>query len=287
MKKADGIVFDTIGLPLANIQYTKYGKGAPLIIFPATISRLENWTNILKFMGQKYSAYFFELPGHGKSSKFSKPFKSELVANTYRDFLQALGIPKASILGFSFGGILTLKTVELYPDKVDSLFLISPCVSCKAIKMSPYRLKLLRNLLSILFYPYAQKQILKIANNEKTVDFFISFLQKVGKIEKRIDVRDTLLNLSHHTLDTVVHQLHEVLTADFEKDGWKKPSNIACYFAMSVHDPLLSYEYTNDFLSSHFNLFKDTFFDYKFHQFPKEFDLNYLNNNFGHLLKLI
>ena len=76
MKKADGIVFDTIGLPLANIQYMKYGKGAPLIIFPATISRLENWTNILKFMGQKYSAYFFELPGHGKSSKFSKPFKS-------------------------------------------------------------------------------------------------------------------------------------------------------------------------------------------------------------------
>ncbi|OGK32606.1 hypothetical protein A3F57_03340 [Candidatus Roizmanbacteria bacterium RIFCSPHIGHO2_12_FULL_36_11] len=287
MKKIDGITFDSVKLPLTNLHYMKYGKGEPLIIFPATISRLENWTNILKFLGQKYTAYFFELPGHGKSKKFTSPYKNELVAITYKDFINALGLTKASIFGFSFGGITALKTIQLYPEKVDSLFLISPCVSYKAINFSPYRLILLRSLLPFFINPFLQKKLIKIAHNEKKVNALIKFLQRTGKVEKRMNIKNFLLNLPLDTLDTLVRQLYEVLTVDFDKDGWRKHDHITCYFAMSINDPVLNYEYTREFLKTHFNTFKDTYFEYNFHQFPKDFDFNYLNNNFGHLLKLI
>jgi len=270
MKKIDGITFDSVKLPLTNLHYMKYGKGEPLIIFPATISRLENWTNILKFLGQKYTAY-----------------KNELVAITYKDFINALGLTKASIFGFSFGGITALKTIQLYPEKVDSLFLISPCVSYKAINFSPYRLILLRSLLPFFINPFLQKKLIKIAHNEKKVNALIKFLQRTGKVEKRMNIKNFLLNLPLDTLDTLVRQLYEVLTVDFDKDGWRKHDHITCYFAMSINDPVLNYEYTREFLKTHFNTFKDTYFEYNFHQFPKDFDFNYLNNNFGHLLKLI
>ena len=44
------ITFHTARLPLTDLHYMKYGTGDPLIIFPATISRLHNWTNLLQFM---------------------------------------------------------------------------------------------------------------------------------------------------------------------------------------------------------------------------------------------
>ena len=65
-----------IDLPLSRLHLMEAGSGEPLIIVPATISELENWTALAQFMAQWFHIYFFELPGHGQSTSFREPFSS-------------------------------------------------------------------------------------------------------------------------------------------------------------------------------------------------------------------
>ena len=41
-----------INLPLARLHVLETGRGAPLIMVPATISELQNWLPLSQFMGQ-------------------------------------------------------------------------------------------------------------------------------------------------------------------------------------------------------------------------------------------
>ena len=279
------ITFHSVRLPLTDLHYMKYGRGQPLIIFPATISRLHNWTNLLQFMGDKFTSYFFELPGHGGSSSFRVPFKSELVARTFADFADYLKLETVNVMGFSFGGILTLKTVMAYPERVRSLILFAPCVSYKAVRFSQNRMAVLRSLLPLISKTQVQKLLLRTAHNEKTVNLLIDFLKFIGHLERTMEIRNTLLKLPADTLNTVIAEIREILTVDFAQEDWSRAGKIPLYFGMSVNDPLLNFQFTLDFLKSRFNNFKSTSFDFPFHQLPKEYDYQYLKKNMGGLLR--
>lgn len=265
----------------------KYGSGEPLIIFPATISKLNNWTNLLQFMGDKFTSYFFELPGHGGSSSFGVPYKSELVAQTFADFADSLKLETVKVMGFSFGGILTLKTILLFPERIRSLILFAPCVSCKAVRFSQSRMVTLRSLLPLVSKTQVQKLLLQTAHNEKTVNLLIDFLKFTGHLEKTMEIKNTLLELPADTLNTVLAEIREILTVDFAQEDWSRAGKIPLYFGMSVNDPLLDFPFTLNFLKSKFNNFKSTSFDFPFHQLPKEYDYAYLKKNMGQLLKSI
>src|SRR3990172_8107874 len=79
-----------VQLPQTNLHYIKCGDGPPLIMVPATISKIENWLALAQFLGQRFTVYFFELPGHGKSSPFPEAFSSELAAETVEAFIDRL-----------------------------------------------------------------------------------------------------------------------------------------------------------------------------------------------------
>ncbi len=97
-------------LPLSNLHIMEAGEGEPLIITPATISELENWCHLTQFMAQWFHVYFFELPGHGESSVFDGKFSSQKVAELIEQLVDELGIERFNLMGFSFGGILVMRT---------------------------------------------------------------------------------------------------------------------------------------------------------------------------------
>src|SRR3989338_8016363 len=107
------ITYHLIDLPLTRLHYLKCGHGKPLVILPATISAIDNWLNLVQFLAQKFTVYFFELPGHGQSKAFISTYKSDLVARTVEDFLDKLGISRFYLMGFSFGVILTTDFEQL------------------------------------------------------------------------------------------------------------------------------------------------------------------------------
>ncbi len=59
-------------------------------------------------MGLRFKTYFFELPGHGKSTPYPFKFNSYYFPKTVEAFADALGLKTFNLMGFSFGGLLAL-----------------------------------------------------------------------------------------------------------------------------------------------------------------------------------
>ena len=273
-----------INLPLCKLHVMKAGSGKPLIIVPATISELDNWKPLVFFMAQKYEVYFFELPGHGKSTPFKQSFSLDLVSQTIEDLANKLKLNKFSLMGFSFGGILALNTIRLMGNRIEKLILIAPCVSHKAIKYSPVRLFIVKVIHRLLSKTYIKSKLLDIIHNEKHVFIFIRLLNHIGKVEENVKLKNKLLSLHENTLNVLIRQTFEILNADFTNMGiFKQPT----FFAMSVNDPLLDFSTTQNFMTDHFkNLFiKRSFVNY--HQPPKPYSLKLLNSKYKYLLKKI
>jgi pimeloyl-ACP methyl ester carboxylesterase len=254
------------------------GKGMPLIMVPATISELENWLPLAQFMAQWFHVYFFELPGHGQSEPFRERFSSQRVAELVAQLANALGFDRFNLMGFSFGGILAMRTFKLLSQRIDRLILIAPCLDHRALPFSRLRLQLLYRSNQLLSYPRVQEGFVSLIHNPFTVSATVKALQKIGRLEDTLALQEALQHTKASTISVLNAQIHEILTAEFEVGPMRYQT--PCYFAMSVHDPLLSFDTTLNIVRKHFANVNAVPLFYPFHQPPYAFTYEQLNRDF-------
>ena len=254
------------------------GEGEPLIIVPATISELNDWSNLIQLMAQWFHVYFFELPGHGESSPFQEGFSSTKVAELVEQLVDEEGIERFNLMGFSFGGILAMRTFKRLSHRIDRIVMIAPCVDHRAIALSTFRLFLLYKLNQFLSRPKVEKKFNDLIHNKRTVHVIMRFLQNVGRIEQTIPLEKKLPMTPKTTLSVLTSQINEILTTEFEIAPVKYGT--PCYFAMSIYDPLLRFDTTLDVLKKHFTNVNTVQLTYPFHQPPRPFTFEELNQGF-------
>jgi len=267
-----------IDLPLARLHVLETGQGAPLIMVPATISELQNWLPLAQFMGQWFHVYFFELPGHGQSEPFHGRFSSQQVAELVEQLADKLGFKRFSLMGFSFGGILAMRTFQHLSARVDRVVFIAPCLDHRALPFSSFRLSILYKFNQFLSYPNVQKGFYSLIHNPYTVSVVVKLLQSVGRLEDTIPLENKLLQAPASTISVLNAQVDEILTTEFEVTATKHQT--PCYFAMSVYDPLLRFDTTISIVYSHFENVSTVPLLYPFHQPPGAFSYEELNRNF-------
>lgn len=267
-----------IDLPLARLHILETGRGAPLIMVPATISELENWLPLAQFMGQWFHVYFFELPGHGQSEPLREPFSSQSVAQLIEQLADKLGFRRFSLMGFSFGGILAMQTFKRLSPRIDRVVFIAPCLDHRALPFSSFRLSVLYKFNRFLSDPKIQGYFCNLIHNEFTVSLVVRLLQKLGHLENTKPLQKKLLHTAPSTISVLNAQIHEILTAEFEVTPVKHQT--PCYFAMSVYDPLLRFDITLNVVYNHFENVKSVPLFYPFHQPPGAFTYDELNRNF-------
>ncbi|MBN1992450.1 MAG: alpha/beta hydrolase [Anaerolineae bacterium] len=239
---APQVTFHQIKLPLTTLHYIRCGEGPPLVIAPATISEIRNWLPLAQFMGQRFTTYFFELPGHGKSTPFPVPFSSALIGAMLEEFIDRLGYATVSIMGFSFGGILALRALHHLQYRIKNIVLISPFVSKLALQFSNLHLWGIRTMTSIFQMPVVRQNLVELIHNEPVGSQILRRMQRIGKVEETISLERRLREIPTCTFDVLAHQLNEILNADFPAP--EKPFPQPCYFAMSTRDPLLNFTTT-------------------------------------------
>jgi pimeloyl-ACP methyl ester carboxylesterase len=255
-----------IDLPLTRLHYVKCGQGPPLIIVPATISEVENWLPLTQFMGQRFTSYFFELPGHGQSTAFKGRYTSEMVAQTIEDLIDALGFERVNIMGFSFGGILTMKTVHHLAKRLDRVLLISPVTVPKTILFSKLRKLSLLAMVKFLSLPIINRIFTWSLQQKILSAILIAFVRWLGRVEESVPLERKMREITGATIEVLTHQMKEMLTMEtmIPAEKFKQP----CYFAMSVLDPLLDFETTLDVIHQQFEKVTLEKFYFPYHQ-PK------------------
>lgn len=253
-------------LPDTRLRYAECGNGPPVIIVPATVSLIEDWTPMIQFIGQRYTAHFFEMPGHGGSTALAEGFSSTRLTKVIGDLADHIGAERFVLLGFSFGGILTLRALQGLGPRVTKVGLLSPCVSNLALTRPPMDRKMVTAVITALEHRVPRNALAWLLGNETAVRLVIWFMRDIGGFESPTDLKARLMGYSASTVQVLVAQVREILTVT--EEDLTGPFSQPCFFGMSEFDPLLDYTRTEGFVKANFaDLVVETF-DWPYHAPP-------------------
>jgi pimeloyl-ACP methyl ester carboxylesterase len=116
--------FDSNGV---QIRYVMRGHGEPVILLHGFVfSSKSNWIDggVFAALSQDYCVIAMDLRGHGGSGKphDAESYGLEMVNDVLR-LMDHLKIERAHVIGYSLGGILALKLIEVAPERLRSLVL--------------------------------------------------------------------------------------------------------------------------------------------------------------------
>ena len=251
-------------------------------MLPATISRLDNWTGLVEFMAQKYQVFFFELPGHGQSTPFPRPFDWQQMIQTVEEFSQALRLNNPGLMGFSFGSLLALQLVKARPELFSHLILVSPNLGWLNLNYSPAKSFGLKQLVYLLTNPAVSRLIFYTIKQPTTRGFWLSLLKSWGQLEIYSDFNSKLDQLTETTYQVLIRQIRLIAStslADYPV------LHLPVFMAMSRADPLLNYQVTCQFISQHFPDQLIITLNLPYHQPPEPLTLSYLNQHYGRFLQ--
>lgn len=122
-----------IGLDIKH-YYIEKGQGEPLILLHGNGGNCDYFVGQTDVFAQYYHVYALDTRGHGKTPRGDAPFTIRQFADDLRDFMDAQGIEKAHILGFSDGGNIAMVFAMKYPERVNRLILDGANLDTKGIK---------------------------------------------------------------------------------------------------------------------------------------------------------
>ncbi|MFZ5452097.1 MAG: alpha/beta fold hydrolase [Thermodesulfobacteriota bacterium] len=101
-----------------KIGYKLAGAGEPLVLIPGLGNTMEVWPpQLLEGLSRKYRLIILDNRGMGHSTANAAPFTYGLFAGDVISLLDALGVQKTKVLGFSMGSAITQKLLLDYPQR--------------------------------------------------------------------------------------------------------------------------------------------------------------------------
>jgi len=94
------------------------GAGPPLVMIQGLGGKMEHWPpTLLEALSQKYQLIILDNRGMGYSTANDTRFTYRLFTGDVIGLLDALGVKKANVLGFSMGSAVTQKLLLDYPQR--------------------------------------------------------------------------------------------------------------------------------------------------------------------------
>ncbi len=104
--------------------YRVYGSGYPLIMVMGYSGTQDTWDpTFLDDLAKEYKVITFDNRGMGETTAGTREFTIPQFADDTAGFMDALGIQKANVFGWSMGTYISQELVLNYPQKVDRLVL--------------------------------------------------------------------------------------------------------------------------------------------------------------------
>lgn len=118
--------------------YEVHGEGFPLIMIMGLTGNTNWWDpRWIQTLSEKFKIIAFDNRGAGRTDISDREYSIKLFADDTAGLMDALGIPRADVLGISMGGMIAQEFVLNYPEKVKKVVLCSThCGGAKSVQAS-------------------------------------------------------------------------------------------------------------------------------------------------------
>lgn len=112
------------------------GSGEPLVLLHGNGEDGTYFAHQIAHFSQRFRVLALDTRGHGKSPRGEAPFTIRQFARDLLAFLDARGIERAHLLGFSDGGNIALVFALAHPERVGKLVLNGANLNTRGVKRS-------------------------------------------------------------------------------------------------------------------------------------------------------
>src|SRR2546429_6776810 len=106
-----------------ELAYQVVGQGEPLILLHGGFGSVEMFGPNVELLAAGRQVIGVDLQSHGHSPAADRTMRFETMADDIAALIGDLGFERATIMGFSLGGAVALRTALQHPDVVERLVL--------------------------------------------------------------------------------------------------------------------------------------------------------------------
>src|SRR5512138_3341803 len=107
------------------MYYEILGRGTPetvpLVVLHGAYMNIPSMGTIIPRLAETHKIYALEFQGHGRTTDIDRPITYPNLADDVAAFMDAVGLTKADVFGYSMGAIAGLQLAIRHPDKVNKL----------------------------------------------------------------------------------------------------------------------------------------------------------------------
>ena len=104
-----------------QMYYEVSGQGEPLIVLHGAYMNIPSMGAIIPRLAQTHKVYAIEMQGHGRTTDLDRPITYANLADDVVAFMDAVGLQKADVFGYSMGAATGIQLVIRHPERVNKL----------------------------------------------------------------------------------------------------------------------------------------------------------------------
>jgi pimeloyl-ACP methyl ester carboxylesterase len=111
-----------------KMYYEFHGTGQPLILIHGGLGATEMFDEIMPSLAKNRQVIAVDLQGQGRTADIDRAMSFDALADDIAGVASYLGIEKADVMGYSFGGTVALRAAIRHPALIRKLLIVSaPC----------------------------------------------------------------------------------------------------------------------------------------------------------------
>jgi pimeloyl-ACP methyl ester carboxylesterase len=118
-----------------HVRYYRAGTGPPVVLLHGGASDRRDWLGALEALADRFTLYAPDLVGFGETERRAAGYYLSEFIIFLEQFMETLGIGRASLVGHSFGGRVALGLAVNRPDLVEKLVLVDAAGLGKTSKL--------------------------------------------------------------------------------------------------------------------------------------------------------
>ncbi len=104
-----------------QMYYEVTGQGEPLVVLHGAYMDIPTMGAIIPKLAETHRVYALEFQGHGRTTDIERKITYQNLADDVAAFMDAVGLAKADVFGYSMGGQAGLQLAIRHPAKVNRL----------------------------------------------------------------------------------------------------------------------------------------------------------------------